>query len=71
MGTKTMRFADIYSMGSTLGEGSYGKVSVVTRIQDGLKFAVKEISIGRMSDKEKTGAEHEARTTTNLFFPYF
>ena len=41
--------------------GAYGRVSVVTRRDDGHRLVVKQINVGKMTAKEREGADHEAR----------
>jgi hypothetical protein len=54
-------FLSRYELGQCIGQGAYGKVSVVRRREDGLLLCAKQIQVARMTDKEKTEAEREAR----------
>ena len=38
-----------YTLGKTLGEGTYGKVKLATHNESGKKYAVKEVAKKKMS----------------------
>ena len=44
---------DKYEKIKDIGKGSFGKVSLVKRKQDGKVLVWKELAYGKMSDKEK------------------
>lgn len=58
-----------YQKGKLLGEGSFGKAYLVTRQSDGLQCVMKQIDIGRMSEKEKKEVLQEARLLEVLHHP--
>lgn len=49
-----------------LGEGSYSTVSLVVRKQDGWEYALKQVKIPKLSDKEKDNALNEVRFLASI-----
>ena len=47
-----------------LGSGSYGRVYRVQRIADGKTYALKQMSVHKMSASERQGAMNEASYAT-------
>ena len=58
-----------YTKVKLLGEGSFGKVYLVTRQSDGLKCCMKVIDIGRMPESEKKETLQEAKILEALSHP--
>ena len=54
---------------SKIGEGAYSQVYKVRRISDGRIYALKKVSIEKLSDKEKKNALNEVRILASLRDP--
>ncbi|KAK2960350.1 putative G2-specific protein kinase nimA [Blattamonas nauphoetae] len=52
-----------------LGKGSYGSVSAVRRIADGKMYAMKEINIKAMNQREREDAMNEIRILASIVHP--
>jgi NIMA (never in mitosis gene a)-related kinase len=44
---------DQYEIKREIGQGSFGKVSLVKKISDGMIYVWKEMQYGKMGEKEK------------------
>jgi len=55
-----------YRVLSLLGEGTFGRVSLVSRVRDGSLFVWKELHYGSMSDKEKSQLVNEVNLLREL-----
>ena len=58
-----------YSRVKQLGKGSFGAAFLVKRIRDGGLFVVKEVSLAKMTSKEKDEARHEVKVLSQLSHP--
>jgi NIMA (never in mitosis gene a)-related kinase len=63
-----LRLADFVTK-KRLGEGSYSLVSLVTRRQDGLDYALKQVNIARLNEKERDNALNEVRFLASITHP--
>ena len=52
-----------------LGKGAFGSVWIVTRIEDGTKYAMKRVKIAQMNQKDKENALNEIRILASLDHP--
>ena len=60
MATATTRLSD-FNIKRKLGEGSYSQVSLAIRKQDGLEYALKQVNIAKLNEKERENALNEVR----------
>lgn len=58
-----------YTRVKQLGKGSFGAAFLVKRIKDGELCVVKEVSMAKMTTKEKEEARHEVRVLSQLSHP--
>ncbi|KPI89607.1 putative protein kinase putative serine/threonine-protein kinase Nek1 [Leptomonas seymouri] len=58
-----------YQKVKVLGKGSFGSAILIKRKTDGLLFVVKEVSLVRMSKKERDEARHECTVLQQLQHP--
>jgi len=49
-----------------LGSGSFGSVKLVRKLDDSQIFAIKTVSLGRLSQKEKDNALNEVRLLASI-----
>lgn len=61
---------DRYEKIKDIGKGSFGKVSLVKRKQDGKILVWKELAYGKMSDKEKQMLVSEVNILRELNHPH-
>ncbi|XP_068134909.1 serine/threonine-protein kinase Nek1 isoform X2 [Hyperolius riggenbachi] len=54
---------------SKIGEGSFGKAILVKSKEDGKQFVIKEISISKMSNKEREESRREVAVLANMKHP--
>ncbi|XP_066243968.1 serine/threonine-protein kinase Nek1 isoform X2 [Saccopteryx leptura] len=52
-----------------IGEGSFGKAILVKSTEDGRRYVIKEISISRMSNKEREESRREVAVLANMKHP--
>ena len=55
-----------FKIGKLLGKGAFGIVLLVKRIIDGQTYAMKQVSISQLTDKEKDNALNEIRILASL-----
>ena len=55
-----------FALKRKLGEGSYSTVSLATRKQDGLDYALKQVSIAKLNEKERENALNEVRFLASI-----
>ena len=55
-----------FKIGRLLGKGAFGIVILVKRIIDGQIYAIKQVNISQLSDKEKNNALNEIRILASL-----
>ena len=55
-----------FKIGKLLGKGAFGIVLLVKRIIDGQTYAMKQINISQLTDKEKNNALNEIRILASL-----
>ena len=55
-----------FIIGKLLGKGSFGQVCLVKRIKDGQIYAMKQVKIQNLSDKEKQNTLNEIRILASL-----
>ncbi|KPA84514.1 putative protein kinase putativeserine/threonine-protein kinase Nek1 [Leptomonas pyrrhocoris] len=60
---------DKYQKVKVLGKGSFGSAILIKRKADGLLFVVKEVSLVKMSKKERDEARHECTVLQQLHHP--
>lgn len=60
---------DRYSIERVVGQGSYGKALLCSRKSDGKRCIIKQISIGKLSRKERQSTEQEACILSKLCHP--
>jgi serine/threonine protein kinase len=60
---------DKYQRVKVLGKGSFGSAILIKRKTDGLLFVVKEVSLMKMSKKERDEARHECTVLQQLQHP--
>lgn len=60
---------DKYEFVKELGSGSFGQVRLVRNREDQQLYAVKSVSLGRLSQKEKDGALNEVRLLASFDIP--
>ena len=58
-----------YIIEKQLGKGAFGSVSKVRKISDGKIYALKNVKIGKLSQKEKESALNEVRLLYSLNNP--
>ena len=57
---------DDFIMNTKLGTGSYSEVFKVTRKSDNLPYALKKVSLGNLSQKERENALNEVRILASI-----
>ena len=65
MATATPRLSD-FNIKRKLGEGSYSQVSLAIRKQDGLEYALKQVNIAKLNEKERENALNEVRFLASI-----
>ncbi|MBN3308498.1 NEK1 kinase, partial [Amia calva] len=60
---------DKYTKVNKIGEGSFGKAILVKSKEDGTQYVIKEISISRMSNKERQESRREVAVLANMKHP--
>ncbi|XP_068599346.1 LOW QUALITY PROTEIN: serine/threonine-protein kinase Nek1 [Brachionichthys hirsutus] len=60
---------DKYEKVKKIGEGSFGKAVLVKSKEDGRQYVIKEISISRMSGKERQESRKEVSVLANMSHP--
>ncbi|XP_068175055.1 serine/threonine-protein kinase Nek1 isoform X2 [Antennarius striatus] len=60
---------DKYEKVKKIGEGSFGKAVLVKSKEDGRQYVIKEISISRMSSKERQESRKEVSVLANMSHP--
>ena len=60
----------IRALCSWTGDGSYSSVYQVRRIEDNLIYALKKVTIGNLSDREKENALNEVRILASVKNPF-
>ena len=55
---------------ASVGDGSYSSVYRVRRLEDGLDYALKKVSIKELSDREKENALNEVRILASIKNPF-
>ena len=63
--SSTLKLTD-FTIKKKLGEGSYSQVSLVTRNADQLSYALKQVSISRLNEKERENALNEVRFLASI-----
>ncbi|KAM4802057.1 serine/threonine-protein kinase Nek1 isoform X5 [Urocitellus parryii] len=58
-----------YARVQKIGEGSFGKAILVESTEDGRQYVIKEISISRMSSKEREESRREVAVLANMKHP--
>ncbi|XP_069833923.1 serine/threonine-protein kinase Nek1 isoform X2 [Dendropsophus ebraccatus] len=58
-----------YARVSKIGEGSFGKAILVKSKEDGKQYVIKEISISKMSSKEREESRREVAVLANMKHP--
>ncbi|XP_066429639.1 serine/threonine-protein kinase Nek1 isoform X2 [Eleutherodactylus coqui] len=58
-----------YARVSKIGEGSFGKAILVKSKEDGKQYVIKEISISKMSNKEREESRREVAVLANMKHP--
>ncbi|XP_018415537.1 PREDICTED: serine/threonine-protein kinase Nek1 [Nanorana parkeri] len=58
-----------YTRISKIGEGSFGKAILVKSKEDGKQYVIKEISISKMSNKEREESRREVAVLANMKHP--
>jgi NIMA (never in mitosis gene a)-related kinase len=53
-------------LNSILGEGAYSSVFKVKRYEDGKEYAMKQVKLGHLSEKEKENALNEVRILASV-----
>ncbi|XP_032874184.1 serine/threonine-protein kinase Nek1 isoform X3 [Amblyraja radiata] len=64
-----MSSMDKYTKVNKIGEGSFGKAILVTSNENGRQYVIKEISISRMSNKEREESRREVAVLANMKHP--
>ena len=57
----------VWQVEKLLGSGSYGRVYRVQRIADGKTYALKQMSVHKMSASERQGAMNEVRLSCDCW----
>ncbi|CAL6007152.1 Kinase [Hexamita inflata] len=52
-----------------LGKGSYGSVSLVTRLSDSKQYALKEINVSHMAQRDRSDQLNEIRILASIYHP--
>uniref|UniRef100_A0A8C4SC18 non-specific serine/threonine protein kinase n=1 Tax=Erpetoichthys calabaricus TaxID=27687 RepID=A0A8C4SC18_ERPCA len=60
---------DKYTKVNKIGEGSFGKAVLVRSKKDGKQYVIKEISISRMSNKEREESRREVEVLAHMKHP--
>ena len=55
-----------FKIGRLLGKGAFGIVLLVKRILDGQTYAMKQVRISQLTDKERENALNEIRILASL-----
>jgi NIMA (never in mitosis gene a)-related kinase len=55
-----------FTIKKKLGEGSYSQVSLVVRKSDGLDYALKQVNISKLNEKERENALNEVRFLASI-----
>lgn len=63
--SSSLKLSD-FTIKKKLGEGSYSQVSLVTRNADQLSYALKQVSISRLNEKERENALNEVRFLASI-----
>ncbi|CAL5973743.1 Kinase [Hexamita inflata] len=58
-----------FNVVKTLGQGSFGTVKLVSRKEDGRKYAMKEINVAKMDQRDRADQLNEIRILASIFHP--